>query len=79
MGISDLTVDTVFRTVDGFVTPWANWESGEPSRTVGPGVEDQVSRLTNGKWNDGPITATWRFYCEGNRSLGRASTVFQIK
>ena len=31
LGVGDLAVETVFRTVDGFVTPWVNWDSTEPS------------------------------------------------
>ena len=72
LGVSDLAVETVFRTVDGFVTPWVNWDSTEPSGTRGlaDGTEDCVVRLVGDKWNDNSVTATRRFYCEGNRSFG---------
>ena len=71
LGVSDLAVQTVFRTVDGFVTPWVNWESSQPSGTAGhaDGLDDRVTRAVNGKHYDGSVTATYKFYCEGNRLL----------
>ena len=79
--MSDLAVETVFRTVDGFVTPWVNWSPGEPSGTAGHahGLEDRVTRSPGGKWFDGSVSAPRKFYCEGKVALGRASSTIQIK
>ena len=67
LGVSDLDLETVFRTVDGFITPWANWDSNEPSGTVGHahGMEDVVVRLNGGRWRDRSISQTHPFFCEG--------------
>ena len=69
LGVSDLAVETVFRTVDEFVTPWVNWHSGQPSGTAGQadGLDDRVTRAVNGKRHDGSVTGSYKFYCEGNR------------
>ena len=71
LGVSDLAVETVFRTADWFVTPSVNWDSDEPGGTErhDDGIEDRVLRGPDGKWYDGPVTATSKFYCEGNKLL----------
>ena len=73
LGVSDLALETVFRTVDGFVTPWVNWDSGEPSGNLGHahGVEDAVVRLSGGKWRDRSVSQTHPFFCEGTRFYSR--------
>ena len=65
--MSDLALETVFRAVDGFVTPWANWESDEPKGTVGHahGAEDAVVRKIDGHWDDRSFSQTHPFFCEG--------------
>ena len=80
LGVNDLAVESVFRTVDGFVIPWANWVSSQPSGTAGnaDGTEDSVVRAVSGKWNDDSITATRRFYCEGKRPFCTASTAIFV-
>ena len=70
LGVSDLAVETVFRNVDGFVTPWMNWDSGKPNGRAGhaQGTDDLVTRSINGKWRDGSLSTSRIFYCEGNKS-----------
>ena len=67
LGLSDLAVETVFRTVDGFVTPWVGWSSSEPNGHAGLPAEreDCVGRSPSGAWADFDFSRNYRFYCEG--------------
>ena len=61
LGITDSGVDTVWRTPEGFVAPWANWNPGtnEPNGVTGDpeDIQDCVRRATsNGKWIDDHCT-----------------------
>ena len=72
LGITDSGVDTVWRTPEGFVAPWANWNPGtnEPNGVTGDpeDIQDCVRRATsNGKWIDDHCTPAkqYTYYCEG--------------
>ena len=72
LGITDSGVDTVWRTPEGFVAPWANWNPGtnEPNgRTGDPeDIQDCVRRATpSGKWIDDHCSPSsqYTYYCEG--------------
>ena len=80
LGVSDVAVESVFRTLDGFVAPWANWESTQPSGNAGhaDGHDDRGSRAVSGKWYDGSFTSKRIFYCEGNRSSCGTSGALQM-
>ena len=61
-------METVFRTTEGFTTPWVNWESTSPAGMAGDadGVNDCVMRdQINGQWKDANCSTALNFYCEG--------------
>ena len=54
-------METVFRTSDGFVTPWVNWDAAFPVGKVRDteSVNDCVVRMSSdGEWKD--ETALWK-------------------
>ena len=62
-------METLFRTQEGFVTPWANWNNGEPNDAINSAVEDCVIRNMDGGWGDAGCFVQWNFYCEGEYIL----------
>ena len=65
-------VETVFRTSDGFVTPWMNWDAAFPAGTAGDaeGLSDCVARMSDdGEWKDANCFLLLHFYCEGENFL----------
>ena len=68
LGLTDLMVETVFRTSDGFVTRWMNWDAAFPVGKAGhtEGVNDCVMRVgSEGEWKDADCSLEKMFYCEG--------------
>ena len=65
LGITDAVVETVFRTPEGFITPWMNWYSDEPNDASKTQQEDCVVRHVGGLWRDWRCSRQWNFYCEG--------------
>ena len=68
LGLTDAEVETVFRTTDGFTSPWANWHPSEPNDPESTGaIENCVERTgpNGGTWNDNPCSISKVFYCEG--------------
>ena len=70
LGVSDLDVHSVYRTVEGYIPPWSNWGSGEPSFRSKVGDLNCVRRLeasNDRKWYDTKCSwSTW-FYCESSK------------
>ena len=66
LGLTDMDFETVFRTTEGFTTPWVNWDSGQPGGgTPGnPIIEDCVERKAMGNWNDDSCSNLKKFFCE---------------
>ena len=65
-------METVFRTSDGFVTPWVNWDAAFPVGKVRDteGVNDCVVRMSSdGEWKDADCSLEKMFYCEGKENL----------
>ena len=66
LGMTDATLETVFRTSEGFTTPWANWHVSSPNDAMLNAVEDCVRRQpSSGKWDDFRCTNTEKYYCLG--------------
>ena len=64
--LTDLVVETVFRTSDGFVTPWVNWDAAFP---VDEDINDCVVRMSSdGGWKDADCSLEKMFYCEGKKN-----------
>ena len=63
----------MFRTPEGFTTPWANWNPGvEPTGTAGDasGIDDCVMRhCGTGLWNDEYCEIHLNYYCETEGKL----------
>ena len=76
LGLSDASVETVFRTTDGFTTSWARWSSTEPTGYAGlpSGPEDCAGRSPNGLWADFDVTRNYHFYCEGKNIIISSET-----
>ena len=70
LGLTDREVETVFRTTDGFITPWVKWGSTEPSGNTGrpEGKDDCVTWHSNynGVWADNTCSTQIEYYCEGS-------------
>ena len=69
LGLSDLEVETVFRTTDGFVVPWTNWFAPNPQGNAGlaEGLEDCGGRIHDRqKLGDYGCHHNMMYYCEGN-------------
>ena len=70
LGLTDLEVETVFRTTDGFIVPWIKWGPAEPQGTAGlrEGREDCVTMhpTNSGIQADNWCTNEVVYYCEGN-------------
>ena len=80
LGLSDLDVETVFRTTDGFVAPWTNWFSPNPQGNAGQaeGTEDCGGRIHEGtedcggrihdrqQLGDYGCHHNMMYYCEGD-------------
>ena len=51
MGLSDLGVETVFRTTDGFTATWLRWGSSEPNGYTSrvAGLEDCITLHNDGE------------------------------
>ena len=67
LGLDDLDIESVYRTVEGFTASWANWNPGaEPNGNAGmvAGSNDCASRYSTGQWNDGNCPSQFNFYCE---------------
>ena len=66
LGLTDTGIESVFRTLEGFTSPWANWKPGEPNDAANADDEDCVRRdVSNGMWMDANCDDTREFYCEG--------------
>ena len=50
--MTDATIETVWRTPEGFIAPWTNWNSGEPNGRTGDAVDIQDCVSTSGNWVD---------------------------
>ena len=70
LGVTDREVETVFRTTDGFTTPWIKWGPNEPQGTAGlpEGREDCATMhpTDSGMWIDNWCSDEMEYYCEGN-------------
>ena len=70
LGLSDLEVHSVYRTVEGILPAWTNWYPWQPSfeekLKTGHTLEQScaVRIRTDGKWDDNDCGRTERFYCE---------------
>ena len=67
LGLTDIDIESVFRTTEGYKTPWVNWDSGLPNGNAGNphDWEDCVERYSgSGRWNDGGCSNLMKFYCE---------------
>ena len=63
-------VESVFRTTEGFTTPWAKWRSGHSNDARVNTVEDCVRRdPSNGLWTDINCGGNLKFYCEGEKTF----------
>ena len=68
LGITDAEVESMFRTTEGFTTPWAQWQSQHPNDALVGAVEDCVRRdPSNGQWTDISCSNNLKFYCEGEK------------
>ena len=68
LGITDADIETVFRRTDGFVSPWMNWQPGEPNGDGGDALHIQdciVRMITSSKWVDMNCNIAITYYCEG--------------
>ena len=67
LGFSDLDVQSVFRTTDGFIFPWINWKSHDPQGTAGHahGLQDCGGRAITGLLGDYDCDDNHMYYCEG--------------
>ena len=77
LGITDSVVEGAWRTEDGFIPGWTNWDSKQPDNYKN--TEDYVIRLnSNNKWNDIAEDAKYPFYCEGSQILMLLLRIFFI-
>ena len=67
LGFSDLDVESVFRTTDGFILPLINWKSHDPQGTAGHahGLQDCGGRAITGRLGDYDCDDNHIYYCEG--------------
>ena len=65
LGVTDAVVETMFRTSEGFLTPWTNWLDSQPDDARNVPVEECVIRHVGGLWHDGDCALNWNFYSEG--------------
>ena len=66
LGLSDATLETVFRTDEGFTAPWAKWVSTEPNDPLNSAPEHCVRRrISDSRWADVPCHISLQYYCEG--------------
>ena len=67
LGLSDLDLETVSRTTDGFATSYMDWKlSTSPSgtNTQTEGEKDCIARHADG-WRDTNCGNQYPYYCEG--------------
>ena len=64
LGLTDETIESVFRWVDGDIITWGNWFPGEPN---GRTSQNCVIRTPNGAWQDVDCEEQYRFYCEKSK------------
>ena len=69
LGLTDSSVESVFRTPEGRTTPWAHWKAGSPMGTEADSFKqnDCVLRVSgeHGYWRDEDCSATNYYICEG--------------
>ena len=76
LGVTDTAVETVFRTTEGFVMTWADWDNGQPNDVRNTNTEDCAFRSNaGGRWWDTRCDFEYKFYCEG-KCVFRTSSMF---
>ena len=74
LGVTDTQVETVFRTTEGFVMTWADWDNGQPNDVRNTNIEDCAFRSNaGGRWWDTRCSFEYKFYCEGKYILNTLS------
>ena len=79
LGFSDLDVESVFRTTDGFILPWISWTSHDPQGTAGHahGSQDCGGRAITGGFGDYDCDDNHIYYCEGEL-IWKLNTILKV-
>nr|XP_011422437.3 macrophage mannose receptor 1 isoform X2 [Crassostrea gigas] len=72
IGLNDKAVERGHRWTDSSPTDYTNWNRGEPNDAGG--IEDCVSMISNGKWNDINCFFSKPFICKVQRGVPLSTT-----
>ena len=66
LGITDTSLDTVWRTQDGVIAPRTNWHPSQPNGLTGDPIDCARRNPSDAEWFDENCETPYEYYCEGN-------------